>query len=322
MKARSTAIVILSILFGYVLLQFIWWEILLVRQTSIITEEKQKLVALNVADSARMQQEIKTLQDKKRQQIYMIVGEGTVFLLLLLFGVHKIRQAYEREHALTTQQNNFFLSVTHELKTPIAATRLQLQTLQRKQLDEQMRSQLLGNALAENERLNHLIDNILLAGRLGAKQVQIKKDKVDLAGETAAVLDRYFNREQQQGRLITEYAGSVNALVDVSWYPSIITNLIENAFRYGGTEVYVSVLSDKQYARVLVADNGPGIATVDRKKIFDKFYRAGNEETRSARGTGLGLYIVKSLMKAHGGSVLLRENQPGGSIFELCFNAA
>src|SRR5687768_3822345 len=131
MKRTPRATIILGVLFGYVLLQFLWWEILLVRQNSAIINEKQKLAALASTDAATLENEIARLQKKKRAQTYMIVGEGTVFLLLLLFGLHKIRQAHEKELALNRQQKNFFLSITHELKTPIAATRLQLQTLQK-----------------------------------------------------------------------------------------------------------------------------------------------------------------------------------------------
>ncbi len=165
MKTKSRSILFFSILFGYVLLQFTWWEILLVKQNDKIISEKQKLIELSTPDESRLKAEIADLHQKKKMQTVMIVSEGTVFLLLLLFGVYKVKQAHDKENYLNTQQKNFFLSITHELKTPIAATKLQLQTLQKQTLDPAIQQELISNALLETERLNNLIDNVLFASR-------------------------------------------------------------------------------------------------------------------------------------------------------------
>jgi two-component system, OmpR family, sensor histidine kinase CiaH len=324
MKGRSRAIVILSILFGYVLLQFIWWEILLVRQTSTITEERQRLAALNYADTVAMEAEIAALQKKKNTQIIMIVSEGTVFLLLLLFGIYKIRQAQEREMALTRQQNNFFLSITHELKTPIAATKLQLQTLMKQQLEQEVKARLISAALQETERLNQLIDNVLLAGRLGAGSVEIRSEKINLSAETRELLQRYFKPHMENQRLRFISGGDQFAMVDRHWYPSILNNLVENAIKYTAVDTPVEVEIRKEKNRVIlsVKDQGPGISAEDKKKIFERFYRVGSEEIRSSKGTGLGLYIVESLARKHGAMVEVKDNRPSGSNFEVVFYGA
>src|SRR5690606_29134469 len=119
------------------------------------------------------------------------VGEGTVFLLLLLFGIYKIKQAQDKELALTSQQNNFFLSVTHELKTPVAATKLQLQTLQKRTLDAPTQEQLIKNALLETERLNVFDDNELLASRHGSGEMNLNKEKVNIVLQSREILTRY-----------------------------------------------------------------------------------------------------------------------------------
>jgi signal transduction histidine kinase len=191
MKSKSRSIVILSILFGYILLQFLWWEVLLVRQTSQIINEKQKLTELAIADANRLQEEVAKLHAKKVKQTIMIVGEGTVFLLLLLFGIYKIKQAVVREAELATQQKNFFLSITHELKTPISATKLQLQTLQREGIDEEMRALLVNNALKETDRLNALIDNVLFASRLESTQFKLRKEAIDFGVYLSDLSNRY-----------------------------------------------------------------------------------------------------------------------------------
>ena len=128
MKTPNRSKLIITILFGYIILQFLWWEVLLVRQTTQITNEQQKLTEITSTDAASLEKQIADLQAKKQNRIYMIVGEGTVFLLLLLYAFFRIRKASNKEIELVTQQKNFLLSVTHELKTPIAATKLQLQT--------------------------------------------------------------------------------------------------------------------------------------------------------------------------------------------------
>ena len=319
MKKRSRSLVILAIVFGYILLQFLWWEILLVRQTGQIISEKEKITALAIADAQRLQEELIVLQQKKTKQTIMIVGEGTVFLLLLLFGMYKIRQAMDKERELALQQKNFFLSITHELKTPIAATKLQLQTLQRNGLDEETKGLLIKNALLENERLNKLINNVLFAGRFESEQFVLKPERVGIDSFLAAVLERYFSKELAEKRLKFEAHSNAEVYIDTVSFQSVVTNLIENAFKYSNSTSSVSCEIKEQGGDVLISvvDQGIGISTNDKEKIFEKFYRAGDEETRNSKGTGLGLYISKFLVEQHKGTISVRNNEPKGSIFEI-----
>lgn len=319
MKKRSRSIVILAIVFGYILLQFMWWEILLVRQTGQIINEKQKLTALEIADSGRLQLEISALQHKKTTQTIMIVSEGTVFLLLLLFGMYKIKQAMDKERALASQQKNFFLSITHELKTPIAATKLQLQTLQRSGLDEETKTQLINNALLENERLNKLINNVLFASRFESEQFVIRAEKQYLTQFVENLLQRYFSKEIDNKTLFFALESDVEVQIDSLSFQSVITNVIENAFKYSAqhVEVLVRVFTEAGMAVIEIADKGIGIKDEDKEKVFEKFYRVGDEETRNSKGTGLGLYIVKFLVEQHQGKITLKNNVPKGSIFEI-----
>ena len=319
MKKRSRSIVILAIVFGYILLQFMWWEVLLVRQTGQIINEKQKLTALAIADNERLQIELNALQHKKTTQTIMIVSEGTVFLLLLLFGMYKIKQAMDKEHELAMQQKNFFLSITHELKTPIAATKLQLQTLQRSGLDEETKTQLIKSALLENERLNKLINNVLFASRFESDQFVIRPEKLQLAGFVENLLQRYFAKEIEDKTLLFVTQSNVEVKIDSLSFQSVITNLIENAFKYSAksSEVRLRIFDEAGMAVIEIADKGIGIKDEDKEKVFEKFYRVGDEETRSSKGSGLGLYIVKFLVEQHQGKINLRNNAPKGSIFEI-----
>ncbi len=324
MKARSRTIIILGALFGYILLQFLWWEVLLVRQTSEIIDLKQKIAELTAMDEPRLVQEIEFLHHKKKVQVIMVVGEGTVFLLLLLFGIYKIKQAQDKETALNNQQKNFFLSITHELKTPIAATKLQLQTLQKQKLNEETQQSLITNALIETERLNALIDNVLLASRLDAGEFIFKMDKHNLSELITSVLNRYYKKEITAGEIKLTIDENIFVEIDESAFPSIITNLVDNALKYSSQkkEIFIDLLSEKNAAVLSIKDNGCGISNADKEKIFNKFFRAGNEETRNAKGTGLGLYIVNYIVNKHNAKLFVKDNLPNGSIFEIRFNEA
>ena len=324
MKARSRSIIILGVLFGYILLQFMWWEVLLVKQTGQIIDLKQKISELTVTNESNLIQEIQFLHQKKKMQVMMIVGEGTVFLLLLLFGIYKIKQAQDKETALNNQQKNFFLSITHELKTPIAATKLQLQTLQKQKLPEQTQQELIANALSETERLNSLIDNVLLASRLDAGEFVFHLEKENISELTENILKRYYKKEINSGELKFKLEENIIASIDLNVFPSIITNLIDNAIKYSPNqkEIIVELLNEKNAILLQVTDKGVGILNDDKEKIFNKFYRAGNEGTRTTKGTGLGLYIVKYILKNHNATISLKNNLPVGSIFEIRFDVA
>lgn len=323
MKARSRSIVILFIVFAYILLQFTWWEVLLVRQTGQLINEKQKLAELSIPDEARLKSEIGELHHTKKLRTIMIAGEGTVFLLLLIFGVYKIKQSMDRESELGRQQKNFFLSVTHELKTPIAATKLQLQTMQRPQLEACMRSQLLNNALQETERLNQLIDNILFASRLESGQFVMQLRKANLSELVLQVLQRYYSSQIASGLLVHQVESQLSADIDAETFPSIVTNLVDNALKYAaGSVIKVGMQKNGNEIILTVADQGPGIAEAEKQKVFERFFRSGDEETRRTKGTGLGLYIVSYIVGNHGGRVKVRDNKPMGAIFEVTLHAA
>lgn len=324
MKPRLSYRVILPVLFGYILLQFLWWEVLLVRQTGTIISEKQKLAALNTPDPERLNAEIAALQSKKIKQTVMIVSEGTVFLLLLLFGIYKIKKALDKETEVVNQQKNFFLSITHELKTPLAATKLQLQTLRRQQLSEDTREQLIRSALLETERLNALLDNVLLASRLEEKDFNLHLVRENFSETVSQTINRYYADLLADGQLDLRVDRDVYGKTDGQTLPSILTNLVDNAVKYSGKlkKIDVQLKAGREEALLTVKDNGPGIPDKEKELVFRRFYRSGNEETRTAKGTGLGLYIVRYLVRMHGASITLRDNFPSGSIFEIRFPLA
>jgi two-component system, OmpR family, phosphate regulon sensor histidine kinase PhoR len=320
-KIKFNSKFILLVLFGYIILQFLWWEILLVRQSNQLINEQQKLVAISTSDVTLMQRDLAELQEKKVQKTIMIVGEGTIFLLLLLYGINLIRKASKREQELMDQKNNFLLSITHELKTPLATNKLQLQTLKKHQLPIEKQKELIDVAINENERLNTLIDNVLLATRMQQNDYLLSIEKVDASEFVSSIVNTNYKREIDTKILTLDTDEHVSLNIDKIAFPSIITNLIDNAIKYSIDEIQVELKLKQVGQSVLieVSDKGVGISDQEKLNVFNQFYRSGSEEIRRTKGTGLGLFIVKYLVEKHQGIIKVKDNKPKGTIFSIEF---
>ncbi len=295
---KQTAI-FFYILGAYVVLQFVWWGYHLIELTEELKKEPAEIA----------------------KRITMIFGEGLVFFGILIFGLSKIRSSIIKELRLSERQNNFLLSVTHELKTPLAANKLYLQTILKRKLDEQSKTDLLQKAVQENERLELMIDNILNASRIENKALQPMKEEKNLSEIMNSVVDR-FHRRNQKEFISCEIESGIVVPVDVFFMETILNNLIENAIKYGTIEKGISVYLFRKNHDILfgVKDQGPGISKELRKQIFYKFFRAGNEETRMKKGSGLGLFIVSELVRMHDAKIIYKENSPTGANFEITLN--
>jgi K+-sensing histidine kinase KdpD len=292
---RQTAI-FFYLLGIYVVLQFAWWGYHLIELTEGLKKEPNEV----------------------SKRVVMIIGEGLVFFVILLFGLWKIRSSIKRELQLSQRLTNFLLSVTHELKTPLAANKLYLQTIQKRNLDEEKRANLLEKAVQENIRLELMIDNILNASRLENNALKPHKEKVDLSVLMNQLIDR-FHKRHQIDFIIRNIKEGINAELDIFFFETIANNLIENAVKYAGSNANVEVYLKQENTMVSfgVKDSGPGIPKNERQEMFKKFYRIGNEETRMQKGSGLGLFIVAELVRIHKGKILYKENSPVGANFEI-----
>lgn len=280
----------------YVVLQFAWWGYHLIELTEELKQEPNEV----------------------SKRVMMIIGEGLVFFVILLFGLWKIRSSIKKELQLTQRQNNFLLSVTHELKTPLAANKLYLQTIQKRTLDDTTRNDLLDKAIQENERLEKLIDNILNASRLENNALKAIKTSVDLSDLISQITDRIEKRHQKKF-INRSIEPGITANADAFFVETIIVNLIENAVKYAGIEkdVYLSLARSSSGVTIEIKDQGPGISKEDQSNMFRKFYRSGSEETRTQKGSGLGLFIVSELVRIHSGKIIYRENTPHGAVFQI-----
>lgn len=319
---HKKTVLIFSVFVAYIIFQFLWWEVLLVKQSNEIIKEKQNVVAVSSTNYNSILQEIAELESKKNKRVYMIVGEGTVFLLILLFGIIKVRSSIRKEIEVNEQQKNFILSVSHELKTPIAASKLQLQTLIKHDLNREKQIVLLNNALEETERLNKLVENVLIANQLGNSNLTLQKEQVNLSELLEQTVDRYFLKYKTNKQLIVNVSEGAVIMGDIDLLQSVIINLIENAIKYSNDIINIEVKLVKESSKsiVLISDNGIGILANERTKIFEKFFRSGSEDTRKTKGTGIGLYLVKSICTLHGATITVLDNKPIGSVFKIEFN--
>jgi len=246
---------------------------------------------------------------------------GSTFLVLLIVGVALYLVLSIKAINLTRRQSNFIDSVTHELKSPIASMKLYLQTLSRHQVSPAEQSNFHHFMLEDLERLDHLINQMLDAGRLDVEPAKSENEDVDLAAllrDCAAAVAMNYHVAADTVRLELEPAVIVGRRVDLD---IIFRNLIDNAVKYAGSPPRVEVtLRGAAGGRTVVriADNGRGIPTHFRRKIFGRFVRLGSELEREKPGTGLGLYIARTLLRRLRGSIRVRDPEQGpGTVFEV-----
>ena len=246
---------------------------------------------------------------------------GALLFAFVLAGLGIYLYVTIKEIQLNQRQANFIDSVTHELKSPLASLKLYLETLQLRPLEEQRRAVMYDSMLQDVERLEHLIDQLLEIGRLDAIATDFTPEDVPLPEllercADAACLHQRVRREAVVVRCPpSTIHGSKLAL------EMIFRNLIDNAVKYGGENPKGEVEGDRYNAGqviVQVSDNGIGVPPELRKRIFGLFFRAGNELKRTTKGTGVGLYIVQTLVQKMKGWVSVHDRRSGtGAVFEV-----
>lgn len=284
-------LVIFNFLIIYAFAQLVWWGILLIKA--------------------------------EPQRMGMILGETAVFLMIFIVGAYKLHRALNKERKLHTQQNNFLLSVTHELKSPLASIKLYLQTILKRDLDLQKQQYFINNSLKDIERLDDLVENMLIATKIENNSYTFPKEVFDFSELVEKIAERLQVHSCNSQTIATELQRNIKLTGDKFALTSVVTNLIENAVKYSPpcAEVVVKLFSNNGNVHFEVADKGIGISDTEKSRIFEKFYRVGSEDTRKTKGTGLGLFIVKQVLDKHQANIKVKNNQPSGTVFEVIFNA-
>jgi two-component system, OmpR family, sensor histidine kinase CiaH len=264
---------------------------------------------------------------QRQASIRMFTAEGATFLCILLAGAAIILRSVRREMQLMRQQANFLSAVTHELKSPLASIRLFIETLEMRDLTPEKRSRYLSNMHADVDRLEGLVNNILAVARLDSRRFVVHVDEGDLARDVADVVTA-LGKDPSQRRLKVDLSvpdGPLPARYDLGVLKTVLRNLLDNAAKYGGADkpVHIAVARHEDWATIEVADQGIGLAAEEQEKIFQKFYRVGDEMVRQAEGSGLGLYLSRELLRQSGGTLTVESPGVGcGTTFRVSLPAA
>jgi two-component system, OmpR family, sensor histidine kinase SenX3 len=259
-----------------------------------------------------------------RTGLLLVLG---VFLLTMIIGGVILNTIFlVREIRRNEQHDAFINAVTHELKTPVASIRLYLETLQTRAVDEDKRRDFYRIMLEDSERLLATIEQILRTGRIGASSRRLNLSRVEMRSLVESCVARARTLHGiSDGGLYYEPGDPVTFIADEEEVRAAVSNLIDNAIKYSGTSVSVAVEVERAGNRVAVRvrDRGAGIPKSELKHIFKRFYRIPGPLASRVKGTGLGLYIVRSVAKRHHGRAWAESDGPGqGSTFVLEFPVA
>ncbi|HTT60613.1 MAG TPA: HAMP domain-containing sensor histidine kinase [Bryobacteraceae bacterium] len=247
---------------------------------------------------------------------------GTLLMAAIISGVVLNTIFLVREIRRNAQHDAFINAVTHELKTPIASIRLYLETLQTRAVDDAKRLEFYRIMVDDSERLLGTIEQVLRTGRIGATSRRLNLSRIDLG----AVIEQCVARVRALHKVSPEAleyrpGPPVTIVGDADEVKAAVSNLIDNAVKFSGNDVRVTVETSKvdgNYVSLRVTDHGPGIEKTELKRIFKRFYRVPGVVATRVKGTGLGLYIVRSVAKRHGGRAWAESEGPGhGATFVL-----
>lgn len=266
--------------------------------------------------------ETKIKQDALRSEMvkkwYMVTGEGSVFLVILVLGVIMVRRSFRKESELMEKQRTFLHSITHEFKSPVTSLRLQLETLQKRSLTPEQQQKALGNAIDDTERLDKLIEKILMAARIDSGELPNHTEFMNLSEKLKEIIEQ-ISRSYPRRNVVTNIQNDVYLHIDPWALNSIVSNLMENAFLYSPIDktVVVGLKWEGNIVQLSVKDQGIGIPDKEKSQVFKKFYRS--DATQGYKGTGLGLFLTDYFVKVHKGTIVVKDNTPSGSIFEISF---
>lgn len=302
----------------YIIAAMVFWFIALENQNRQMTNYKLQALKLDDPD---YQARYDLVTDERRRKSGQYLGEGATFLLLMLVGAFLVYRLFRRQWNFQQQQQNFMMTVTHELKTPIAVANLNLETLLKHSLEEPKRQKLLQMTLSEVNRLNTLVNNILVSTQLEGGRYRISDEELDFSDLVKGCFSDFSRRFPDR-----PWRSEIDPEIDINGDPLLlqilVNNLLENAVKYSPKDkpIQCKLHQKGRLVTLEVIDQGPGIADTEKTRVFEKFYRIGNENTRTAKGTGLGLYLCHKIAKDHKAHIRLTDNTPTGCNFSVSFN--
>ena len=267
---------------------------------------------------------LKSLDQRLDRKSKAWLGEGFVIGLITLIIILAMYIYIDQILRFNLQKTNFMMAVTHELKTPIAAAKLAIETVIRnKNIEAQDR--VLEISKKNIDRLSGMMERVLLATQF-ENSLPVAQKKWESCSDIIqkALVDCQFTDEQIL-KISLVIPSNFSIYCDSNMMKIAFINLFTNSIKYSepnGVNVIVSSIINNEHCQILISDQGIGIPMIERTRIFEKFYRVGNEKTRSRSGSGLGLYLVKQILQLHDARIEVRANNPKGSTFVINFNAS
>lgn len=250
---------------------------------------------------------------------WFILVEGILLLAAILAGVYVIFLFWRRQASLYRAQRHFVAQVTHELKSPLASLQLHLETIRRRPPGPEKLQGFVDTMLADTGRLGSLIDNLLSANRLEQRGLRLHLRPLDLS----AFVSHYFRPHQyalpRAGTMLLEVEPDLQVAAEPEALETAFRNLLENAILYseGAPRLRIALFREERWAHLEFQDSGKGIDPRHHKKIFRMFYRVRGSD-KTVRGSGLGLFIVRALVRLHHGKIWVSSAGPGqGTTFHI-----
>ncbi len=311
-RTLYTAKILYWLLLGYIIAALVWWFISLeIQNTERAQYEIQNIGYTN--QPLHYTQKYQTIRTQQQRRTAKHISEGLTFMLVICIGAVLVYRAVRKQLQLNKQQQNFILAVTHELKTPIAISKLNIQTLQKRQLEPAQKDKLLHNTLHELQRLNDLATNILVVSQVESKQYAL--NKVPLVLNTML---QHIIQEHAYTNCTLEQRATCTIQGDALLMQLVIHNILDNAVKYSPKDAHIHIIVERN--KLMIQDSGIGLPKEEHLKIFEKFYRVGNENTRTTKGTGLGLYLCKKILQDHYANITVSSNTTTGCTFTILYN--
>lgn len=309
MKGGRRARALFLVLATYVFLQLAWWVNLLISSAATLFETR---TAFNASPDV-----LAAAKEDWEKTVLMVTAEGVIFALLFMFGLSWIWRVMRADNYILARERNFVMAVTHELKTPIASTRLAIDTLKRLDLKGEDRDEMLDVARSGTLRLERRVEDILQATRLNLPDALVRNpfDIKEFVEDTVSTFVHLHPEESIPVTLIGD-SGLLLQGDEEMWRLCLI-NLLENAIKYSPKHSPVEVILDTTTKKtsLSIIDHGPGIALEERTKVFEAFHRLHRD--KDVEGTGLGLHLVSRIVKMHGAEIHITSTTGGGATFVI-----
>ncbi|MBU47588.1 MAG: hypothetical protein CL920_02700 [Deltaproteobacteria bacterium] len=253
---------------------------------------------------------------KQRRYVRMFVWEGFVFVILVMGGLYLLLKAIGTEREFRERQQNFLSAVSHEMRTPIGAIRLIVETLQMRAYEGEKRARYLQRLGGQLDRLQNTCEHVLSAANLDDTDDVTRHEVRELNTDIDRQMDVFRDSHDEEEVQFTFIPAKEPAwaLVDPLSLELVLRNLVDNAVKYTVTipkQVTVQIKVKKRFVSISVKDNGPGIPTEEQHKIFEAFYRVGSELTRERPGLGLGLHLVREMVRNMQGRIYYKRLETG-----------